>query len=151
MATRRRVNKCLGVGVVRGRSRRSSDDGVEYGVKVVGEVVTAWIDVYGGLDGFYKNGLFDAPPDPIIFRGHGGHVFFAKVVVIFAGVLKHRRFELALVISGCRAVLSEAGGCGALSLSHVSARAGYGVGSCAWNVVDVTKSLALLQLVFGFN
>ena len=67
LAARGRIDEPFDVSIVRGRSRRSSDDGVEDGVAVVGEVVAAWVDVYGGLEGFDEAGLFEASPDPIGF------------------------------------------------------------------------------------
>ena len=41
------------------------------------------------MEGFDKEGFFDSPLDPVLFRGKDGDVLFAKVMVIFAGVLQH--------------------------------------------------------------
>ena len=89
LAARGRIDEPFDVSIVRGRSRRSSNYGVEDVVKVIGEVMTAWVDVDGGLELFDVYGFFDAPPDPILLRRKDGNIFLAKVVVVFARMLEH--------------------------------------------------------------
>ena len=73
--------------VVRKRRRRRLYDGIENRVEVVGEMVATRINVYGGRESLYEEGLLDAPADPVMLGGEDGDVLFAEVVAILACVL----------------------------------------------------------------
>ena len=65
------------------------------------EGVAAWVDVDGGAQGLDVDGLFDAPPDPILLRGNDGDVLFAEVVLMFPSMLEHSRLVIAKSICRC--------------------------------------------------
>ena len=63
------VDEGFNLWVVGGRGRGNGDDGAKDRVKMGGEVVPAWVDVDGGVEGPDEDGLFDAPFCPIVFGG----------------------------------------------------------------------------------
>ena len=82
-----RVDERFATRVVRKRRRRRLYDGIENRVEVVGEMVATRIDVYGGRESLYEDGLLDASADPVMLGGEDGDIFFAEVVAILACVL----------------------------------------------------------------
>ena len=65
------------------------------------ECVAAWVDVDGGAEGLDVDGLFDAPPDPILLGYEDGDVVFAEVMLVVPSVLEHRGLVVAKSICGC--------------------------------------------------
>ena len=116
--------------------RRRLNDRAEKRVKVIRQMVPAWVYVDGGVKGLDEDGLFNAPLDPIMLRGKDGNVLFAKVVVVFASMLQHCRLVLPKSIGGSRGVLLEAGSCSAFSLTNIPAWARCGVSTSTGYVVD---------------
>ena len=58
-------------------------------------LMTAWVDVDGGFEGFDESRLVDSPFDPVTFIGHDSLVFYAEVMAIVVSMLEHCRLVLA--------------------------------------------------------
>ena len=89
------VDKGFGIRVVGFRGGRESDDIFEDFVEVSGEVVSAWVNIDGGVKSFDVEGFLDASFDPIVLRSENSDVFLTEVVLVVACVLKHSRFIVA--------------------------------------------------------
>ena len=79
---------------MRNRWWRGSDGAAEDAVEMVGELMATRINVYGGIEGLNKNGLFDPSFDPIVIRSWDCDVLFTKMVVVFACVRDHADHSL---------------------------------------------------------
>ena len=87
---------------------RGSNGAAEDAVEMVGELMATRINVYGGIEGLNKNGLFDPSFDPIVIRSWDCDVLFTKMVVVFACVLQHGRLILSERVSGGGSMLLKA-------------------------------------------
>lgn len=61
------VDEVLRGGIVSRRRRRYGSDVSEYFVKVIGELVATGVDVNGGVESLYENGLFYEPLNQVVF------------------------------------------------------------------------------------
>ena len=89
------VDKGFGIRVVGFWGGGESDDIFEDFVEVGGEVMSAWVNIDGGVESLDVKGFLDASFDPIVLRSEDSDVFLSEVVLVVASVLEHGRFIIA--------------------------------------------------------